>query len=370
MPPPDPSDPASLLIDVSPAIGGHGQRGIGRYVRGLAASIATFPDDLRERIWAMGSAGNTLDSFGARAIPFPGRRRIGWLPGWAGGRTATAGALRRSGAQVLHATDPQCPWSPAGVRSIVTVYDLIPLREPGMVQSWRLDHRLGYRRYLRQVQSATRILAISRATVEDLEERLGIAAERVDIVHPVVAAPSQVQRSEPAEPTFVFVGALDPHKQPELALNAFALFRARFGHGVLRYIGPSGETQERRLRALAAELGIADSVSMEGRISEDELEAAYGAATALLSTSRIEGFGLPPVEAVLRGVPVIAVESRAARETLEGVASIVAADAEALAEAMAHPRKLEASAVEEMRDRYSAASVGRALAESYRGMLE
>jgi glycosyltransferase involved in cell wall biosynthesis len=370
MPPPDPHRPASLLIDVAPAVGGHGQRGIGRYVRGLATSIEAFPDDLRDRIWATGLAGPTLDSFGARAIPFEAGRRIGRMPAWVTGRTATAGALKRSGALVLHATDPQRPWIPAKVPSIVTVYDLIPLQEPEMLQSWRLDHRLAYRRYIRQVESAARILAISRATAEELHERLGIASERVDIVYPVVAPPTEILRSEPPEPMFLYVGALDPHKQPELALRGFAQFRSRFGHGRLRYVGPSDDRQERRLGALAAQLGVAESVSLEGRISDDDLESAYGAATALVSTSRVEGFGLPAVEAVLRRVPAIAIESRAARETLEGAATIVPADAEAIADAMAHPREPAEAAVDAMRARYSIASVARALAETYRRMLD
>ena len=370
MPPRDPQGPASLLIDVGPAVGGHGQRGIGRYVRGMATSIAAFPDDLRERIWAMGAAGPTLDSFGARAVFIAARRGIGRMPPWATGWSATSGALKRSGARVLHATDPQRPWIPARVPSIVTVYDLIPLQEREMLQSWRLDHRLAYRRYIRQVESAARNLAISRATAEELHERLGIGSERIDIVYPMVAAPAHIQRREPSEPTFLFVGALDPHKQPELALRAFGQFRSRSGHGRLRYIGPSDDRQERGLLDLAAQLGVAEGISLEGRIPDDDLESAYGAATALVSTSRVEGFGLPSVEAVLRGVPVIAVESRAARETLEGVATIVPADAEAIAEAMAHPQEPANAAVDAMRERYSIASVSRALAESYRGMLD
>lgn len=354
---------------MGPAVGGHGQRGIGRYVRGLATAIAAFPDDLRDRIWAMGLAGPTLDPFAARAIPLAAGRGTGWMPAWVTGRTAIVGALKRSGARVLHATDPQRPWTAAKVPSIVTVYDLIPLQEPEMLQSWRLDHRLAYRRYIRQVESAARILAISRATAEELHERLGIGSERIDIAYPLVAVPSAIERSEPPEPTFLFVGALDPHKQPELALRAFGQFRARSGQGRLRYIGPADDRQERRLGALARQLGVADSVSLEGRISDEDLESAYGAASALVSTSKVEGFGLPPVEAALRGVPVIAVESRAALETLDGVATIVPADAEAIAEAMTHPREAGERAIDAMRERYSIASVARVLAESYRRLV-
>ena len=135
----------SLLIDLRPAVGGHGQRGIGRYVRGLAASIATFPDELADRIWATGFPGPTLDSFGSRAVTLTARRGLGRAPTWATGRLDATAALRRSGARVLHATDPQQPWTGSAFSSIVTVYDLIPLHERAILQSWRLDQQLIYR---------------------------------------------------------------------------------------------------------------------------------------------------------------------------------------------------------------------------------
>lgn len=359
----------NLIIDVGPAAGAHGQRGIGRYVRGLAAAIETFPEDLVRRVWAVGLEGPALDSFAARGTAVPIAAVPRWVPTWATPRRGWDLALEKSGAQVLHATDPQRPRVPRSAVSLVTVYDLIPLREPGMIQSWRLDHQLSYRRYIRLIQSAARVLAISRATAEDLEERLGVPSERIDVVYPVVASFGQLPRTPPPEPTFLFVGSLDAHKQPDLALRAFALFRSRFGYGRLRYVGPSDQRQELRLRNLAEELGVGAAVALEGRVSEADLARAYGSATALLATSRMEGFGLPAVEAALRGVPVIAVPNPAATEILGGVAAIVPADPEAIAEAMAHPPVANEAAVHAMRERYSTASVARLLAESYRRIL-
>lgn len=361
--------PSSLLIDIGPATGSHGERGIGRYVRGLAASVAAFPEDLAHRVWAVGYDGPTLDSFGARETGIAWHRRLGWLPTWAAGRLRLDAALKSSRARILHATDPQQPWTPRRIPSLVTVYDLIPLREPAS-QSRRPDRRLAYRWYLRQVESAARILTISRATAEDLQERLGIPPERIDVVYPLVVSPAQVPRIEPPEPTFLCVGALDPNKRPELALGAFTHFRARVGSGRLRYIGPAHHRQRRLLHELAAKLGVAESISIEGRISDEDLENAYRAATALISTSKVEGFGLPGVEAVLRGLPVIAVETRAAAETLHGAAAIVPADAEAIAWAMAHRVEPAEQAVSAMRERYSIASVAQSLADTYRRMLD
>jgi glycosyltransferase involved in cell wall biosynthesis len=360
---------STLLIDIGPAVGGHGQRGIGRYVTGLASSVATFPDDLLERVWAVGSPGPALDSFGSRALRFDAIRGLRLVPPWAAGRIATDVACQRSGARVLHATDPQRPWTNRAVASIVTVYDLIPMREPGLLASWRLDHQQIYRWYIRQIKFAARILTISQTTAQDVHECLGIPLDRIDVVYPLVARPATVHRTDSVEPTFLVVGALDAHKQPDLALHAFGQFRARSGFGRLRYVGPSEPAQARRLRELARKLGLEEWVSFEGRIPDDQLENAYGAATALLAVSRIEGFGLPAVEAAIRGVPVIAVETRASTETLGDAALMVPADPEAIAHAMAHPVTPSGPAVSKMRNRYSMVSVAGALADIYRRIL-
>jgi glycosyltransferase involved in cell wall biosynthesis len=361
---------SSLLIDIRPEAGGHGQRGIGRYVRGLITSINSFPEDLRRRIWAFGEVGGALATFGTHGLKSSAAGRTGPIPGWVRGRLATRAALSESGASFLHATDPHQPWT-GRVPAVVTVYDLILLHEPAMLQSLRPDHRYMYRWYLRQIRSADRVITISQATATDVEERLGILSSRIDVVYPAVAPPPGFTRREAAlEPAFLVVGALDPHKQPELALEAFAAYRRRAGSGTLRFVGPATPHRRAMLLKKAAHLGVGGAVSIDGRIADDELERAYGSATALLSASRVEGFGLPPVEAILRGVPVIAVDTVAARETLGGAALLVPMDASAIAAAMARLIDPPASAVAAIRERFAIASVARSLEDSYRRVID
>lgn len=355
----------SLLLDAGPTAGPHGLRGIGRYVKGLVAAIEAFPEDMRRSVWASGPPEATIHPFGDRALASPHRMP---LPPWMSGRIALGSALRTSRAQVLHATDPQRPWVPRGVPLVVTVYDLIPLREEAMLRSWRLDHQLIYRWYLGQIRNADRVIAISRATAVDLQDRLAITAERIDVIPPIVALPARVERHHPSEPTFVWVGALDPHKEPGLAVRAFARFVTLFGAGRLRFIGPGDDEPRRRLLELAARSGVASRVSQEGHLPDDDLESAYASATALLSTSRIEGFGLPGVEAALRGVPVIAVTNPAAIETLGDVATLVPADPDAIAEAMAKAVPPPVAGLGKIRERFSLGTVSRSLADCYRRM--
>jgi glycosyltransferase involved in cell wall biosynthesis len=89
----------------------------------------------------------------------------------------------------------------------------------------------------------------------------------------------------------------------------------------------------------------------------------------LLSTSRIEGFGLPPVEAALRGVPVISVDIPSARETVGDIATLVPADADAIAEAMAAPRSPDRTLVAATRDRYSRRAAATALWSAYSRLI-
>jgi len=359
-----------VLLDVGPAAGGHGARGIGRYVRGVVDSLEDWPADRREMVWAVGRAGQDLGVFDGRSTT---SRWLGFRPldlGLIVSPIALGRAMHRTVATLFHATDPHRPWRNRKVRQLVTAYDLIPLRETAMLASWQPHQRYAYRAYLDQVRRADVVVAISQATADDVAERLGVSPDRIAIVAPVVVAPEGLRRAvDPGAPTFLFVGALDPHKQPALAIEALARFRARHGDGLLRFIGPSSEGQRTELRDSAARLGIADSIRFDGRISDAELDSAYASATALIATSRLEGFGLPPVEAVLRGVPVISVDIPSARETVGGAAVLVPSDAEAIAAAMAAPRPPTPESSERIRARYSRRSAADALWAAYSRLL-
>lgn len=359
-----------LLLDIRPTAGGHGARGIGSYVRGLIEAIGDWPAERRQLVWALALPGATLPVFEDRTVS---SRLLSIRPvdlGWLLGSPAIGRAARLARADVFHATDPQRPTRLRAIRQVVTAYDLIPLREPGMLNSWQPHHRYAYRLYLDQLRRADVIVAISKTTAAELTERLGISESRMSIVYPVVRTPRVAERAPAAKPTFLYVGALDSHKQPEMAIAALAEFHRVHAAGRLRFIGPSASEQQTRLRQQAESMGVADSVSFEGRLSDEELDAVFATATALLSTSRIEGFGLPGVEAVLRGVPVIAVDTAAARETVGSVAILVPSDARAIAEAMVAPAPIPDLAQRVMAARFSKQAAAAALWAAYEKLLD
>ncbi len=357
----------SLLLDVGPAVGEHGARGIGRYVRGLVKAIGEWSPERQERVWAVGLPGQDLSSFGRRGIEAQSLSLRPLDLGWLLGPLAFRRAARKSAASVFHATDPHRPWRPRGMKLIVTAYDLIPLLDTAVRATWRPHHRLVYQSFLHQLQAADAIVAISRATAADLATHLGISGERIRVVYPVVRPPTASPWSPASEPTFLYVGALDPHKQPELAVEALARFCEREHECAarLRFIGPSSSALRRGLLERATQLGIADNVQFDGWIPDDALDAAFSSARALLFTSRIEGFGLPAVEAALRGIPVIAVDTPAARETVGTVATLTPRDAEAIAAAMAAPQAPTKATLEALAERFSGGAAADALAAVY-----
>ena len=361
--------PRRLLLDIGPSVGGHGARGIGRYVRGLVDAIGEWPAERQEMVWALSPTGATPPLFDGRAVSSSLLTIRPLDLGWLVGAPAIGRAARRAGADVFHATDPHRPARLRGVRQIVTAYDLIPMHEPGMLGSWQPHHRHAYRVYLDQLRRADLIVAISTTTAADVSERLGIPPDRISIVYPVVETPRVVTRTLSDEPAFLYLGALDAHKQPELAIAALAAFRRAHGGGTLTFIGPSGAESQGRIRELATGSGVADSVVFKGRISDDDLDAAFAGASALLVTSRIEGFGLPGVEALLRGVPVIAVDTPAARETVGSAAVLVASDADAIAAAMEAPAPVSDAARRDLAARFTKEAAAASLLSAYERVL-
>jgi glycosyltransferase involved in cell wall biosynthesis len=143
-------------------------------------------------------------------------------------------------------------------------------------------------------------------------------------------------RSRPTGARLLSVGRIAPSKRIEEAIRVLALLRALVPHAQLDIVGAADgfEAYGERLVRFARRLGVADAVRFRGRVSDEERDRAYADADVYVCTSAHEGFCAPLVEAMSRGLPVVAYDAGAVAETLGGGGLVVAdADPVLMAEA-------------------------------------
>ena len=244
---------------------------------------------------------------------------------------------RREGCSLLH-----CP-QPVVVRSgrlplVVTVHDLLPLEHPSLFTRFT---RTQVRASLPSLRRADRLLTNSNYTRERVVDLLGIAPERVvvtplgvgDQFEPVTPDSNWLRSRFGIEGRFVLcVGALEPRKNLTTALLAFERIVSRDPDLALVVTGPTGwhnRDFEKRLRRTRAQ------VHLTGCVSDRELAALYSATACFLYPSLAEGFGLPVLEALASGAPVVT-SNRGALPEVAGDAALLSEpdDVESVGEAM------------------------------------
>ncbi len=196
---------------------------------------------------------------------------------------------------------------PASVAGVVTVHDLVWKRYPETMQGGnRLLESLLMAPSLRCAQ---RIICVSQFTAGEVASEFPEVADRCRVI-PEAAEPPGDRYEEryplPPEPYLLFVGTLEPRKNlPRLlAAYAAAVARRQIPQHLL-IVGAQGWGGQ-DLPALIEHLQLRDRVLLKGRVSDAELRDLYSGSKGLLMPSLYEGFGLPALEAMQHGVPVIA----------------------------------------------------------------
>jgi glycosyltransferase involved in cell wall biosynthesis len=249
-------------------------------------------------------------------------------------------------------------------RSVVTVHDL-SYEQFADVMSLK-DRLLFKTQVPRSARRADRVLTGSDWTKRDLIERYGVAEERI-VVTPYGVDPRYTPEGPRADGHYaLFVGAIQPRKDPVTALEALALVNSDLR---LKLIGPEKLGAD-RVRATVSRLGLEDRVEWQGHVEPDELAALYRGAAVLVFPSRYEGFGLPVVEAMASGTPVVATTAASIPEVAGDAAVLVPpGDPVALAggieRALADRERLVAAGLERAR-RFSWAETARQTLEVYR----
>ena len=216
---------------------------------------------------------------------------------------------RRRRIDVVHGLAYLAPVIHPGVATVVTILDVIWARHRDATSDMRF--RIAMQVLAPLVgRSADRIIAISDAARDEVSSELGLDIAKMDVT-PLGISPLSASGSEDPEsvrgrlglgpqPVVLCVAAKRAHKNLDGLIRGFAL-----SPGGAQLVLPGSPTDyETQLRDLAAELGVQDSVHFPGWISDTDLEDLYSIASCFVLPTFMEGFGLPILEAMARGVPV------------------------------------------------------------------
>jgi glycosyltransferase involved in cell wall biosynthesis len=252
--------------------------------------------------------------------------------------------------------------------SVVTVHDLSFERLPRLMS---LRDRTLFRTLVpRSVRRAERVLTGSEWTKRDLVERYGLSPERIMITPYGVDSVFKPNGQGGGEsPYALFVGAIQPRKAPLAALEAISLVDDDLR---LVLVGPE-KRGGNEVRAAVRRLGLERRVELAGHVGLQELAALYRGAACLVFPSRYEGFGLPVLEAMASGTPVVATRAGAIPEVAGDAAVLVppndpAALAGGIERALADRERLVAAGLARAR-RYSWAETARLTLDVYRELL-
>jgi len=240
-----------------------------------------------------------------------------WFDQWACLRP-----VQRGGGILFHGMDGFLPYAlRRRDRCVATVHDLGWQVHPEMY-SPRV--RLMYQALFPWVvRRADRFIAVSRYTADDLVRRAGIPAAKIAVVYhgldPVFAEPASAAPAVGGPPYMLAVGGVSPRKNTRRLIEAFRRWRERSGPRSAYRLLITGTSLDREF----TDTGAPDGVSLLGYVDKAELPRLYAGAAAFLYPGIYEGFGLPILEAMACGTPVVTSTTGAAPEIAGDAAVLV-----------------------------------------------
>jgi glycosyltransferase involved in cell wall biosynthesis len=318
-----------LCIDVGPTVNSHRVRGIGYCTRALVSAIdPQFAKGNGIEVTYLTPSGDPGEPLDNRHIA-----RRSWTARFTGVGTRLPEPLadrwkaieaairlphdvRATRADVFLATDPQAvPRSPA-FKTVAILYDLIPLRFPSTyLPWWNVVARLDTAFTTARIQQADHLVAISEATKQDALQFLRIAPDRISVVP--LAVDRSIFREIPEDRArthvlrrfginrryLLYVGGFDYRKNVPALISAFQRTAARHDLDLV-VVGPM-KGPGHRLAARVRSGNHAERITWLGHVPLEDLPYLYAGAVAFVYPSLAEGFGLPVLEAMSCGTPVL-----------------------------------------------------------------
>jgi glycosyltransferase involved in cell wall biosynthesis len=323
-------EPMRICVNASPAV--HHIAGLGRYTYELLAALMTVdPDNEYVAFYNRPTEAQVdppLDSLPHLTT------NLGTKPWRMSALLAHFARVPQDrlfpDADVFHATDHLLPRL-SRVKSVLTVHDLI-------FQFYPETHKPLNRWFLtlmmpRFLQAADSVIAVSKSTKKDAMDFYGLDEERIEVIYEGVharfrPAPSDaisvVLRKYGLVGGFILsVGTIEPRKNLTSLLEAYHVLKNQGTPRRLVIVGKKGWLYADFFRRLS-ELGLEDEVIFPGFVPDDDLPALYSAADLFVFPSLYEGFGLPVLEAMACGVPVITSNTSSLPEVAGEAALLIA----------------------------------------------
>jgi len=223
--------------------------------------------------------------------------------------------IRQKHIDVLHSPVNVLPaWLPRDCAGVVTLHDLAFLRFPNILtRSKRLYHRMFT---VRSIRRASMVIAVSNSTKQDAIELVGVPGERVQTVYTcidtrfsIVPGAEELQSFREKQGLtggyLLYLGTLEPRKNITTLVEAYAQLRKTYAISEkLVLAGGKGWLYDAIFERVQ-QLGLASEVLFAGYVADAEQALWYRAASAFVYPSLYEGFGIPVVEAIACGVPVV-----------------------------------------------------------------
>lgn len=321
-------------------IGTEKPTGLAVYTRNVVNELAKLHDDVV--LWTADDTGFSLPSERIRPVlrefAFLGQKRFMVRPLWM--EFFFPGYLRKMGVDVLYSTVPggmaRCP-----VPHVVTVHDLTPITfpedHPRSVQ-WNYMHRLPT-----LLKNAAAVIADSEHTKLDIINQYGLNPAHLRVIglgydvenfRPLGDQETLDRYGLRRRKYIIAVGSANRRKNLEMLIAALGKVRERLPHRLV-LAGPLSPSQQLRLRETARKSGVEERLVFPGYVPYGELPALYVGAELFTYLSLYEGFGLPVLEAMACGTPVLASNTTSIPEVAGDAAVLVdPTDREAIAEAL------------------------------------
>jgi glycosyltransferase involved in cell wall biosynthesis len=320
-----------ILLDYRPAL--RQRTGVGEYVHELAQALARETTETDEITLFSASWKDRLAPGVVPGAAVLDRKIPGVLLnlGWHRMEWPPVELLTRARFDVVQSLHPLLIPSSRAAR-LVTIHDLDFLDHP---ERTRAEIRRDYPKLAEShARRADHVVVNSESTAADVMRRFGLAPDRITVCAPG-APPWTPRASEPADGCILFLGTLEPRKNLGVLLDAYERLRALVPDAPRLVLAGGHGAESAALIARARQGSLAGMVDLPGYIPPDQREALYRRALVFIMPSHTEGFGMPVLEAMTLGVPVIVANRGALPEVAaEAGQYFEPHDAEALAETL------------------------------------